>query len=122
MTIQEEPRSISVALDQIPLNHGQRQYGQKRRSFRLSLALGMAATVSAMIISSDRAAASIPSQMSQTALTHSSLLTVGIYPTVETAQVSTGANNSSWLYQGIVQLSYAGVIAWVIVLLQNSGK
>ncbi|HEY9639527.1 MAG TPA: hypothetical protein V6C57_03545 [Coleofasciculaceae cyanobacterium] len=27
-----------------------------------------------------------------------------------------------WFYQGVVQLAYAGIIAWIIALLQKSGK
>jgi hypothetical protein len=29
---------------------------------------------------------------------------------------------SPWFYQGVVQLAYAGIIAWIIALLLKSGK
>lgn len=32
------------------------------------------------------------------------------------------ATNSPWFHQGVTQLLYAGIIVWIIVLLQQSGK
>ncbi|MBW4657289.1 MAG: hypothetical protein KME15_01330 [Drouetiella hepatica Uher 2000/2452] len=119
MVIQEESQSISFQFAQKSLKPR-----QKRRSIGAGLALGIAATCSAVLISGDRVAA-LPSQRSQTPLVNSSVnssLTARLYSTVETTQISTDADNSAWLYQGVVQLSYAGIIAWVIALLQSSGK
>ncbi len=112
MVIQEEARSIPLQLKRTLLKPQ-----LTGRSRRICLALGVATSLSAMLISSEQVSA-FPTRLSQTALVSSSTL----YPAVETAQISTGADNTAWLYQGIVQLSYAGVIAWVIALLQNSGK
>jgi hypothetical protein len=33
-----------------------------------------------------------------------------------------GGSNSPWFYQGVTQLAYAGIIIWIILLLQRSGK
>ena len=125
MVIREEVRSIPLRLKQTPLKSrlkesrlkASRLKGSKPKR-RLSIGLlGVATTLSAMLISSNQATA-LPTRLSQTALVSSSVA----YPAVDAAQISTSADNSAWLYQGIVQLSYAGLIAWVIALLQNSRK
>ncbi|MBI4782363.1 MAG: hypothetical protein HY785_13735 [Oscillatoriophycideae cyanobacterium NC_groundwater_1537_Pr4_S-0.65um_50_18] len=113
MPIQAGSRSISSRLHREP-----QHYRQKRRSSQVGLALGLIVAASALL--SDQAAATpivYPTRLAN------SVLLARNYPAVGTAQnLSASADSSSWLYQGIVQLSYAGVIIWVIALLQNSGK
>jgi hypothetical protein len=115
MAIQEEPRSPLYRLHPKPFSY-------RQRSPQINWALGIAITVAAILVSSDHAVAN-STRVSPLPSSNSSLLTVGIYSAVETAQASPpNADDSAWLYQGIVQLSYAGIIAWVIMLLRNSGK
>ena len=110
MATQAGSRSISSRLPREPQN-----YRQKRRSSQVGLALGLIVSASALL--SDQAAATPGYTVSAPALLARNYSAVG---TAQTFSVS--ADSSSWLYQGIVQLSYAGVIIWVIALLQNSGK
>ncbi|HEY9630764.1 MAG TPA: hypothetical protein V6C84_25995 [Coleofasciculaceae cyanobacterium] len=112
MATQAGSRSISSRLPREP-----QHYRQKRRSSQVGLVLGLIVAASALL--SDQAVAT---PVSPAVLANPAGLAKN-YPAVGTAQTLSGsADSSSWLYQGIVQLSYAGVIIWVIALLQNSGK
>ncbi|NJR66362.1 MAG: hypothetical protein HC772_15240 [Leptolyngbyaceae cyanobacterium CRU_2_3] len=59
-------------------------------------------------------------------ITHLSVAHLSIAQTYRTAEpipsIAVESSNRPWFYQGVVQLAYAGAIAWIIALLQKSGK